>query len=74
MVEALLKPGLAGRHKKTEISTRVVSMVEIGPEKIASLSRWLEALSPETAEALRRYKHIPSLFEWRTLISRKWLL
>ncbi|MEW5901986.1 MAG: aspartate/glutamate racemase family protein [Acidobacteriota bacterium] len=69
MTDALIKPERAGRHKKNEVSARVVSMVEISPEKISSLGRWLQTLSPETAEALRRYEHIPSLFKWKGLTS-----
>jgi hypothetical protein len=45
-------------------------MVEIGRRKIDSLSVWLEPVSPETAEALRRYEHEPSLFEWKSYVNR----
>ncbi len=70
MTEVLFNPQYAGRYDKTEIRIRAVSMVEISRPKIASLAPWLERISPETAEALRRYEHKPDLFEWKSLIAR----
>jgi len=57
------------RYKKTEISIRAVSMVEIADEKIRSIGRWLEELSPQTADALRDYTYDPELFEWKRFLS-----
>jgi hypothetical protein len=41
----------------------VVSKTLITEDMIASVGSVLESLSPETAEALRRYRHEPGLFE-----------
>jgi glutamate racemase len=68
MIDSLFKPESLNRYKKTEITVRVVSMVEISQEKIQSLRKWLQGPSPETAAALSHYEHNPSLFEWKKLI------
>jgi glutamate racemase len=70
MTDVLFNRETTGRFEKTDIRIRVVSMVEISGPKIDSLAPWLERLSPETADALRRYEHKPDLFEWQSLISR----
>jgi glutamate racemase len=70
MTDVLFRPELSGRFKKTEIRTRVVSMVELSRSKIDSLAPLLEHISPETAEALRLYEHRPDLFEWKSLVKR----
>jgi len=70
MTDVLFNREYTGRYDKTEIRIRAVSMVEISRPKIASLAPWLERISPETAEALRRYEHKPDLFEWKSLIAR----
>ena len=58
-----------GRYKKTDVSVRVVSMVEIEKKRIRSIGTWLEELSPQTADALRNYTHDPKLFEWEKFVS-----
>jgi glutamate racemase len=65
MTDILVNREFAGRYAETEVSIRVVSKVEISRQKIDSLAPWLERISPETADALRRYEHQPSLFEWK---------
>jgi glutamate racemase len=70
LTDVLFDPKFVGRYQKTEVTARVVSMVEISRQKIDSLATWLERVSPETAEALRRYEHRPSLFEWKRHIAR----
>jgi glutamate racemase len=60
-----------GRYKKTDVSVRMVSMVEIEKKRIQSIGTWLEGLSLQTAEALRNYTHDPKLFEWKKFISDK---
>ncbi len=65
LADVLFKPEFLGRYPKTQLAVRVVSMVEIGRQKIESLGNWLSAVSPETAEALGRYELDPSLFEWK---------
>jgi len=71
MTDVLINGEYKGRFDKTEISIRVVSMVEIGPRKVDSLSPWLERISPETAAALRRYEKRSGLFEWKGYVSRQ---
>jgi glutamate racemase len=70
LTDVLFEPKFVGRYQKTEVTARVVSMVEISRQKIDSLATWLERVSPETAEALRRYEPRPSLFEWKRHIAR----
>ena len=70
MTDILANREYVGRHHKTEVSIKVVSMVEISRQKIESLAPWLGQISPETAEALRRQEHRPSLFEWNKFVSR----
>jgi glutamate racemase len=70
MTDVLFDKKYLGRSKRTEVSARVVSMVEISPSKVESLGGWLENLSPEVADALRHYEHIPGLFEWKKFITR----
>ncbi|MEN6312489.1 MAG: aspartate/glutamate racemase family protein, partial [Acidobacteriota bacterium] len=54
------------RHAWPEVrlDCRVVSRIAIGGEKIAAIAKLIEGLSPETATALRKYKHDPELFTW----------
>ena len=70
LAEVPVSPNYRGRRPRTEVRVRVISMVEINRRKIDSLAAWLDQLSPETAEALRRYEHQPSLFEWKGYIAR----
>jgi glutamate racemase len=58
------------RYEATTISVQVVSMVEIGREKIEALGGWLKKISPETAEALARYELKKDLFEWKKFVKR----
>jgi glutamate racemase len=69
MTDVLFDKKYMGRHERTEFSAKVVSMVEISPSKIESLGGWLQVLSPEVADALGRYEHIPDLFEWEKFIT-----
>jgi glutamate racemase len=70
LADVLARREFADRHPRTEISVRVVSMVEIGQDKVDSLAQWLEEISPETAAALRSFSHDPALFEWKPLVRR----
>ncbi len=69
LADSLIAPAYEHRFRKTEVSARIVSMVEISAQKIQSLGRWLEGVSPETAAALRGYESCASLFEWKTLVA-----
>lgn len=60
-----------GRHKTSDVSVQVVSMVEIESKRIRSIGRWLEELSPQTAGALKNYTQDPKLFEWKKYINGK---
>jgi glutamate racemase len=70
MADPLFEKKYMGRHKGTEVSARIVSMVEISPAKVDSLGGWLQDVSPEVADALRAYEHVPDLFEWEKFIPR----
>ncbi len=71
MNDFLFQNPWTGRYKKTDVSVRVVSMVEIENQRIRSIGRWLEDLSPQTADALRNYTHDPELFEWKKFATVK---
>jgi glutamate racemase len=62
MSETLFKDGVAGSQNDIRIDLEVVSRIILSDEKIASISRILEASSPMTADALRNYRHDPDLF------------
>ena len=62
MIDFLFQAKYSHRFPKTETTAAVVSKVEISPDKILSLGKWLESVSPDTAEALRHYKFDPALF------------
>ncbi len=66
MLEFLFPPEILGRRHDTHISVEVVSMIPIGRAQQESVGAWLEGVSPPTAEALRAYRHIPGLFEWKS--------
>ncbi len=66
MIDFLFAPGRAGRFPGTRIAVRVISMVEISPERIGSIGRWLALTSPETADALTSYEHVSDLFGWQS--------
>jgi len=70
LADILVNREYADRFKKTEVTVRVVSMVDISRQKIDSLAPWLERVSPATAEALRRTDYQPSLFEWKRYVKR----
>jgi glutamate racemase len=53
------------RFSKTQVTVEVVSKTQITEDMIASVGSVLESLSPQTAEALRRYRHEPGLFDPR---------
>ena len=68
MNDFLFRPQYKDRFNRTEISVRVVSMVEIGKKKADSLGSLLYGLSPQTAEALKQYERAEDLFEWKSYI------
>jgi glutamate racemase len=68
MNDFLFQTEKTNRYKSTELSVKVVSMVEIEKKRMQSISAWLEELSPQTANALRNYTHDSQLFEWQRFI------
>jgi glutamate racemase len=71
MLDFLFEPQERNRFERTEISISVVSMVEIGEEKIESLGKKLGEISPQTRDALSFYELKPDLFKWKEYIISK---
>lgn len=65
MVDLLFRGRSRNRFESTNIAIEVVSMIEINRERQDSIGRWLERISPQTAEALRKYRRMEDLFEWK---------
>ncbi len=61
----LFEPRLLHRFAETRVSVEVISRTIITAEMIESVGPLLQAISPQTAEALRRYRHDPGLFDAR---------
>ncbi len=72
MIDFLFPAKIKNRCEKTEVFTHVLSMVEIGQEKIASIGSYLNTYSPETARALTNYELREDLFEWKRHIKDSW--
>ena len=70
MLNFLFESEYKNRVKKTEISARLVSMVEIAANKKKSLGKWLDKVSPEVAAALANYELKPDLFKWQEYIKK----
>lgn len=69
MIDCLFLPQLKNRFPNSQIKIRVVSMIPFSEEVINSISRALQAISPQTAQALKNYELVPHLFEWRKFLS-----
>ncbi len=67
-IDMLDPPAKKNRFPRTEVRTRVISMVEIPEAVRTSLGEWLGRVSPETASALKDYDFRPGLFEWKSLL------
>ena len=63
MSNFLFNPEFKNRYPKTEVTVEVVSKTKITEEKIASLGKLVENISPQTAEATINYKYDPDLFD-----------
>ena len=63
MSNFLFKPQYLNRFPKTEVTVEVVSKTKITEEKIASLGKLVEKISPVTAEATLNYLYDPDLFD-----------
>lgn len=68
MIDFLFEPQERNRFDGTEISIRVISMVEIGKEKIESIGKRLGETSPQTSETLSNYELKPNLFKWKEYV------
>jgi glutamate racemase len=62
MSDALLADFTLPGQKDARIDLEVVSRIVWSGEKIEAIARLLEATSPLTADALRKYRHDPDLF------------
>jgi hypothetical protein len=69
MLDFLFESQEQNRFDGTEISIRVVSMVEIGKEKIESIGKRLGETSPQTRDALSYYELKPNLFKWKEYVT-----
>lgn len=67
MVDFLLPASLQQRFPESEISVKVVSMIDIPADRQDSIGRWLHTVSPVTETALRDFELKPDLFEWQDL-------
>jgi hypothetical protein len=65
MIDFLFESQERNRFDRTEISIRVVSMVEIGKQKTESIGKKLGETSPQTRDALSHYELRPDLFNWK---------
>jgi glutamate racemase len=63
LAEWLVPQGAKRRFDKTDITARVVSMVDIPQAKRDKLAAWLERVSPAVAAALRAAEIRPGLFD-----------
>jgi glutamate racemase len=70
MVDFLLPEPLKQRYPAAEVSVRAVSMIPIPDASTASIGRFLQSVSPATADALRSYEQEENLFEWRSLVEK----
>jgi glutamate racemase len=61
MGDCLFADGRQEAHD-VHVDLEVVSRIVFSEEKIASISKILGAISPETADALKHYRHDPELF------------
>jgi glutamate racemase len=69
MLDFLFELEERNRFDETEISIRVVSMVEIGKEKIESIGKRLGETSSQTSQALSNYELKPNLFKWKEYVT-----
>jgi len=69
MIDFMLPETLQKRYPQSDVSVKVVSMIEIPQDRQDSIGRWLHAVSPVTETALYDYELNAELFEWRDLAS-----
>jgi glutamate racemase len=71
MIDFLFRPQYQDRFSTTQTSVRVVSMVEIGKEKMETLGSLLHPHSPKTVKALQTYEWKKDLFEWQNFTKNR---
>jgi len=69
MIDFLLPASMRQRYRQSEVTVKMVSMIDIPVDRQDSIGRYLHAISPATETALREFELRPDLFEWRDLIS-----
>jgi glutamate racemase len=62
MAEFLFNASGGRRHERARVNLRVVSRIVWDQKKIDAVSKLIEKVSPETAQALKDYELIPDLF------------
>ena len=67
MIDFLLPVTLQQRYPKSEVSVKMVSMIDIPADRQDSIGRWLHTVSPVTETALHDFELKPDLFEWQNL-------
>lgn len=69
MIDFLFPASLRQRYQQSEVTVKVVSMIDIPADRQDSIGRWLHAVSPTTETALCDFELYPDLFEWHDLVS-----
>jgi len=64
MIDFMLPASTQQRFAVTDVSVKVISMINIPGDRQDSIGRWLHTVSPATETALRAYELKPDLFEW----------
>ena len=67
MIDFLIPAAIQQRYPQSEITVKVVSMIDIPTDRQDSIGRWLHATSPVTETALRDFELKPDLFKWHDL-------
>ena len=69
MIDFLLPASMRQRYPQSEVTVKMVSMIDVPADRQDSIGRYLHAISPATETALREFELRPDLFEWRGLDS-----
>jgi len=69
MVDFLLPTSLQQRYRQSKVKVKIVSMIDIPPDRLDSIGRYLHTVSPLTETALHDFKLYPDLFQWQNLVS-----
>ena len=70
-IDFLLPENLQQHHTQSEVTVKVVSMIDIPADRQDSIGRYLHDVSPVTESALHGFELKPDLFEWRSLVAGK---